>query len=108
VALEVIDMTSEEQAKPGDAQDREQGQEPTRLRVRVVDHSKDGRPAVNIRLPIGVVKFGLNVAQAFSPDVRKANLDWDSISAMIQEGQLGKIVEVEDEAQQKTIEVWIE
>jgi hypothetical protein len=108
VDLEVIDMASEEQPKPGDAQDQEQGQQPSSLRVRVVDHSKEGRPAVNIRVPIGVVKFGLNMAQAFSPEVRRANLDWDSISAMIQEGQLGKIVDVEDEAQQKTIEVWLE
>jgi hypothetical protein len=108
VDLEVIDMASEEQPEPGDVQDQGQGQQPTSLRVRVVDHSKEGRPAVNIRVPIGVVKFGLNLAQTFSPDVKKANLDWDSIAAMIQAGELGKIVDVEDEAQQKTIEVWVE
>ncbi|HEX6499978.1 MAG TPA: hypothetical protein VF054_13245 [Micromonosporaceae bacterium] len=78
------------------------------LRVRVVDHSKDGDPAVNIRVPIGVVKFGMKMAQAFSPEVRNADLDWDSINAMIREGELGKIVDVEDEAEHKTIEVWVE
>lgn len=78
------------------------------LRVRVVDHTKDGRPAVNIRVPIGVVRFGLTMAQAFSPEVKNANIDWDSITAMLDEGQLGKIVEVEDEAERKTIEVWVE
>jgi hypothetical protein len=78
------------------------------LRIKVVDNAKDGRPAVNIRVPIGVVKFGMKMAQAFSPEVKNANLDWDSISAMIEEGELGKIVDVEDEAEHKTIEVWVE
>lgn len=78
------------------------------LRVRVVDTAKEGRPAVNINLPMGVVKWGMKMAQAFSPEVQSANLDWDSISAMIQQGAEGKIVDVEDEAQHKTIEVWVE
>jgi hypothetical protein len=106
-------MANQEEAKPGardtgEALDQERGEGVKHLRVKVMDNSKDGRPAVNIRVPIGVVKFGLNMAQAFSPEVRKANLDWDSISAMIDEGQLGKIVDVEDEAANKTIEVWVE
>ena len=80
----------------------------TILRVRVVDNSKDDRPAVNIKVPIGVVKFGMKMAQAFSPELRNADLDWDSITGMIEDGDLGKIVEVEDEAQHRTIEVWVE
>jgi len=46
-----------------------QGQEPEKaakyLRVKVVDHTKEGRPAVNIKVPIGVVKWGMKMAQAF-------------------------------------------
>jgi len=89
-----------------------QGQEPEKaakyLRVKVVDHTKEGRPAVNIKVPIGVVKWGMKMAQAFSPQMRDVNLDWNSIDAMIHEGEAGKIVEVEDEAEHKTIEVWLE
>jgi hypothetical protein len=80
----------------------------TTLRVRVVDNSRDDRPAVNIKVPIGVVKFGMKMAQAFSPELRSTDLDWDSITGMIEDGDLGKIVEVEDEAQHRTIEVWVE
>jgi hypothetical protein len=107
-------VTSPEEAEPLKArdnsgtQDHEPGGAAKSLRVRVVDHSKEGRPAVNIRVPIGVIKFGMKMAQAFSPEVKAANLDWDSITAMIQEGELGKIVDVEDEAEHKTIEVWVE
>lgn len=78
------------------------------LRIKVVDNTKDGRPPVNVNMPIGVVKFGMKIAQAFSPEVKAVNLDWDSITAMIDEGALGKIVDVEDEAEHKTIEVWVE
>lgn len=37
-----------------------------------------------------------------------SNLDWDSITAMIEGGELGKIVDVEGEAEHKTIEVLVE
>ena len=77
-------------------------------RSQSVDHTKEGRPAVNIKVPIGVVKWGMKMAQAFSPQMKDVDLDWDSINAMVQEGEIGKMVEVEDEAEHKTIEVWLE
>jgi hypothetical protein len=75
------------------------------LRVRVVE---DGHPAVNVKVPIGLAKLGMKMAQTFSPEMKDANLDWESITASIQEGEQGKIVEVEDEADHKTVEVWVE
>jgi hypothetical protein len=98
-------MSNQQEARLSEATDP--GSRKT-LRVRVVDNSKQGHPAVNIRVPIGVVEFGMKMAQAVSPEARKANLDWDSIGEMIDAGELGKIVDVEDEAEHRTIEVWIE
>lgn len=63
--------------------DQEAKKRATSLRVKVVDNSKDGRPAVNIKMPIGVVKFGMKMAQTFSPEVK-------------------------NEAEHNTIEVWVE
>jgi hypothetical protein len=40
--------------------------------------------------------------------MKDVDLDWDSIDAMVQEGETEKLVEVEDEAEHKTIEVWLE
>ena len=57
------------------------------LRLRVVED-----PTVNVKVP----------------EMKNANLDWDSISAIIEEGEQGKIVEVEDEADHKTVDVWVE
>jgi hypothetical protein len=80
---------------------------PMTLRVRVIDKAKAGEPVVNVRMPIGIVKFGMNMAKAHAP--RSAHdVDWDAISAAIETGELGKIVEVDDEAEHKTVEVWIE
>ena len=87
------------------APDREPEQKAKRLRVRVVE---DGHPTINVKVPIGVAKWGMKMAQAFSPEMKDANLDWESIMAMIQEGEQGKIVEVEDEVDHKTVAVWVE
>jgi len=89
-------------------QDQESAKAAKYLRVKVVDHTKEGHPAVSIKVPIGVVKWGLKMAQAFSPQMRDVDLDWNSIDAMVQQGESGKIVEVEDEAEHKTVEVWLE
>lgn len=80
-------------------------QKPRSLRIRVIDKSKPGEPAVNIKVPIGIVKFGLQMARVFSPQMKGVDLDWDAIAAMIEAGQEGQLVEVEDEAVRKTVEV---
>jgi hypothetical protein len=41
------------------------------LRVKVVNHTKEGRPAVNIKGPIGVVKWGMKMALAFSSQMSR-------------------------------------
>jgi hypothetical protein len=99
-------MTVQEPNRAG--QDHEPKDKATMLRVKVVDQTKDGRPAVNIKVPLGVVKWGMKMAEAFSPEGKAANLDWAAITTMIEEGAVGKLVDVEDEAEHKTIEVWVE
>ena len=104
-------MANEEAARLAEASDNDgaQDRKPERkaklLRVRVVEA---GHPTVNVKVPIGVAKWGMKMAQAFSPEMKDANLDWDSIIAIIQEGEGGKIVEVEDEVEHKTVEVWVQ
>jgi hypothetical protein len=87
------------------AQAREPEKQAKTLRVRVVE---DGHPTVNVRVPIGVARWGMKMARAFSPEMKDANLDWDSIMAILKEGEQGKLVEVEDEVDHKTVEVWVE
>jgi hypothetical protein len=83
-------------------------QKPRTLRVKVVDKSKQGDPVVNVTMPIRVVKFGVRMAKSFAPQIKDVDVDWDAITEMIDDGVVGKIVDVEDEAAHKTVEVWIE
>jgi hypothetical protein len=81
---------------------------PKYLRVNVVDTMKDGRPVVRVRVPIGLARFGLRMAQTFSPEMKGVNVDWDSIATMIEEGTTGELVHVEDEVEHKTVDVFVE
>jgi hypothetical protein len=109
--VEAIKMANQEAARLAEAsdssgtQDREPERKAKLLRVRVVEA---GHPTVNVKVPIGVAKWGMKMAQAFSPEMKDADLDWESITAMIQEGEQGKNVEVEDEVNHETVEVWVE
>jgi hypothetical protein len=78
------------------------------LHVKVIDELKEGHPVVNIKVPAGLVKFGLKMAQTFSPEMRDAQVDWEAVSEMVDDKALGEIVHVEDEQQHKTIDVWLE
>jgi hypothetical protein len=104
-------MANEEAARLAEAsddsgaQDRQPERKAKLLRVRVVEA---GHPAVNVKVPIGVAKWGMRMAQAFSPEMKDANLDWEDITAILREGEGGKIVEVKDEVDHKTVEVWVE
>ena len=81
---------------------------PTRLRVRVIDHSESGEPAVDVSLPIPLVRFGLKMARTFSPELKDVDLDWETIAAAIETGDEGEIVHVEDEAKHQTVDVFLE
>ena len=88
--------------------DRDPAKKPRLLRVRVVDHTNGDHPTVNVKVPLGVARWGMKMAQRFSPELKDADLDWDAITSIVDQGEEGKIVEVEDEAQHRTVEVWVE
>lgn len=83
-------------------------QEPRYLRVQVIDHTKGDKPTVNVRLPIGVAKWGIKMASSFSPEMQDAHLDWEAIAKLVEGGARGEIVHVEDEEKQQTVDVFVE
>jgi hypothetical protein len=46
-------MADQDEAEPSVSSGEEPAKRAKQLRVKVVDHNKEGRPAVNIRVPIG-------------------------------------------------------
>lgn len=88
---------------------KEPGVEPAHfLHVKVVDHSREDRNTVNVKMPISVVRWGMKMAKAFSPEMKDVDVDWDEVTTALKEGGAQKIVEVEDETQHKTVEVWVD
>lgn len=72
------------------------------IRIRVTDQFT-GKTKVSVNLPMGLVDAGLNIASTFVPDMRL-----EDISAAIQEGLTGKIIDVMDEEDGEHVEIFIE
>jgi hypothetical protein len=75
------------------------------FRVRVTD-TITGRVRVNVRLPVGVINAGLKMGMKFAPNVE--GVDYAAIAAAIQSGEMGKIVDVDDDKDGERVEVFIE
>jgi hypothetical protein len=78
---------------------------PRWFRVRVTDTST-GKVRVNVRLPITVVNAGMKMGARFSPEVE--GLKIDDLSALINSGTIGQIVDVFDEEDGEHVEVFLE
>ena len=76
------------------------------LRVRVSD-TRHGKSKVNVNLPLSLIDAGLNIAGQFVPDVEMEDLS-SAISDAMDEGLVGKIVDVVDDEDNEHIEVFIE
>lgn len=75
------------------------------FRVRVTDITT-GKPRVNIRMPISVVKSGVKIGAHFSPNIE--GLDIHRLSEIIESGEIGQVVDVYDEEDGEHVEVFIE
>ena len=75
------------------------------FRVRVTD-MVTGRTRVNVNIPFSLVKAGIKLGARFSPEIE--DLDWNELLAAIEDGAVGKLVEVEDNEGRERVEVFIE
>lgn len=75
------------------------------FRVRVTD-TNSGKTRVNVRMPISVVNAGLKMGVKFAPQVE--GLDPVTLMDLINNGELGQIVDVFDDEDGEHVEVFIE
>jgi hypothetical protein len=75
------------------------------FRVRVTDKKND-KVKVNVRLPLSLVGVGLRLGKKYSPEME--DLDIEEIFQAIQAGELGQIVDVEDEEEGEHVQVYVE
>ncbi|MBN2257156.1 MAG: hypothetical protein JW704_04945 [Anaerolineaceae bacterium] len=75
------------------------------FRVRVTD-IETGKPRVNIRMPVSVVKSGLKMGAHFSPNIE--GMEISKLSEVIESGEIGQVVDVYDDEDGEHVEVFIE
>jgi hypothetical protein len=75
------------------------------FRVRVTDIAS-GKPRVNIRMPVSVVKSGLKMGAHFSPNIE--GMDIHNLKHLIESGEVGQVVDVYDDEDGEHVEVFIE
>jgi len=108
--LEEKKITAEEAARLLDAISHSAGGEgPNRfLKVRVYDRNSE-RAKVNVTLPIGLVKWGMNfVPESAKAKIEEQQIDMKLITDALERGITGKIVDVEDDEKGQHVEVWLE
>ena len=79
------------------------------LRVKV--KSQGDKTKANINIPVSLVDVGLKIGMGFVPELKNSGLnemDIQEILQAIKNGAEGKIVEVEDEENNTTVEVYVE
>jgi hypothetical protein len=111
--IEEKQITAEEGAKllealratGNDAAQREEVTKARWLRVRVTDRSS-GKLKVNVNIPVGLVDVGLKMGARFAPEMN--GMDLSAIQTAIKGGMQGRIIEVDDEADNERVEVFVE
>ena len=79
------------------------GTKPRWLNVLVTD-SASHRNLVSVRIPLSLARIGLRMGAKFAPEVE--DFDWDEILAALAEGDVGTIVEVNDEEDGEHVKVF--
>ncbi len=78
---------------------------PRWLRVRVSD-TDTGRPRVNVRLPLSLVKMGFKLGARYAPEIE--GLDIEELIRAAENGEGGLFVDVTDEEDGEHVEVFLE
>ncbi len=76
------------------------------LHVRVTD-LKTGKSKANVKIPAGLVDFGMKMGAKFAPAACEG-LDMDQIIAAIKSGGDSKLVDVENEEKGERVQVFVE
>lgn len=108
-------ISAEEASKLLEALERSTGKEETseessgkKLRIKVFEGDLS-KPKVNVNIPLTIAKF----LGSMMPDRVKTKLDeykvsFDQIMEMVEKGEVGKIVEIEDKEENERVEIYIE
>ncbi len=89
--------------KPVD--NRPAGAEGKWCRIMVSDMDT-GRTKVNVRLPLGLINAGVKMGAHFAPEMQ--DMDFSEFIQAARAGEIGRMVEVDDEDDREHVEIFIE
>lgn len=96
-------LKNESEPAPAVAEAAEPGKKPRWLNVKVTD-SATQRNKVSVRIPLSLARIGLRMGAKFAPEVE--DVDWDDILSELSAGDVGTIVEVQDEEDGEHVRVY--
>jgi hypothetical protein len=102
--IEAMGDTGERNSVPQDAA-RSGFKDARWFRVKVTD-THTGRPRVNVRIPVKLLRLGLKSGKNFTPEIE--GLDMEELIKFVESGEVGTIVDVMDEEDGEHVEVTIE
>ncbi len=94
-------VTKQDKRSPSQSEGR-----PRWLRVRVLDLNT-GKESVRVNLPLGLVNVGMKMGARFIPDTEQ-DLVMEDLAEAIEQGMVGKIVDVVDEEEGQRVEIFVE
>ncbi|OGC82713.1 MAG: hypothetical protein A2W07_01235 [candidate division Zixibacteria bacterium RBG_16_43_9] len=108
-------ISAEEAAKLLEALERSSGKEETSqekyrktLRIKVFEGDLS-KPKVNVNIPLTIVKFiGKLMPDKVKTKLDEYNVSFEQIMEMVEKGETGKLVEVEDTEENERVEIYIE
>jgi len=104
-ALNEVDSTKTETSKVIPLNGYEGKSKPRWMRVQVTD-TDTGKTRVNVRLPIGMIRAGSKIGMRFAPEVE--GMDLSELFQFVEQGELGKVVDVYDDEDGEHVEVFLE
>ena len=75
------------------------------FRVRITD-TNSGKTKVNVNIPMSLVQVGIKMGARFAPGVEGEQME--AIAEAIKAGQMGKIVDVDDQESGEHVEIFVE
>ena len=81
------------------------GKQPSWMHIRVKD-METGKNKVSVNVPLGIVRFGLNIGRRFSPEL--ADMDTNELYNAIGEAEAGIIVQVQDEEDGEEVLIYVD
>jgi hypothetical protein len=108
-------ISTEEAAKLLDALERSGGKQETAqekygktLRIKVFEGDLS-KPKVNVNIPLIIVKFiGKLIPDRVKTKLDEHKVSFEQIMEMVEKGETGKLVEVEDTEENERVEIYIE